>query len=264
MSVAPAPAPRTWTPAAGTVALLDLDPELGAQLDPERFAAARSVLVVPVVRLPRGEWAGAELRSIGHQNVGLLVVDGALAREVVIEDTVSTDLLGQGDLIRPWSADGELQLLSRHVRWHALADTRLAVLGRNFGAALVRFPEVNAALIERACAHARRLATTAAISHLNSVERRILALLWHLAERWGRVTAEGVMVPLALSHRQLGELVGARRPTVSAAVASLRRQGTLLRRRDATWLLTGKPPAASGDAAAHRGTPHRRQLLPVS
>ena len=31
--------------------------------------------MVRVLRLPRGEWAGDELSSISHQNVGLLMVD---------------------------------------------------------------------------------------------------------------------------------------------------------------------------------------------
>jgi CRP/FNR family cyclic AMP-dependent transcriptional regulator len=244
--------PPRWRPPASTVSLLDADPELGAHLSPERLALARSELRVGMVRLRRGEWAGDEPAA---DAVGLLLVGGVVAREVVIDRTVSSELLGAGDLIRPWAGEGEPKMLRRHVRWHVLADARLAVLGRRFGAALVRFPEVNVALLDRACAHAQRLATTQAISHLTSVERRLIALFWHLAERWGRVTGDGVVVPLTLSHRLLGELVGARRPTVTTALATLRREGRLLRRDDATWLLLGEPagtPAQTGRAVAHR------------
>ena len=60
---------------------------------------------------------------------------------------------------------------------------------------------------------------TQAISQLVRVDRRLLALFWHLAERWGRVTGDGVLVPLTLSHRMLSQLVGARRPTVSTALS---------------------------------------------
>jgi CRP/FNR family transcriptional regulator, cyclic AMP receptor protein len=255
MAVAAVPHPPR---SARMESLLDIDAELGAGLHGERLAAARSALVVRVVRLPRGEWAGARASPVSADNVGLLVVDGALAREVVLADTVSSELLGPGDLVRPWAGDGEIELLARQFRWQVLAEAEVAVLGRQFGAALARFPEVNFALFERACAHARRLATTQAISHMNSVERRVLSLFWHLAERWGRVTSGGVLVPLALSHRQLGELVGARRPTISAAVATLRREESLVRRPDATWLLTGDPPSG---AAPPPAIPHRRQLL---
>ena len=53
-------------------------------------------------------------------------------------------------------------------------------------------------------------------------------------------------MPLVLSHRLIGELVGARRPTVSTALAELARDGQLVRRDDGTWLLTGEPVAVPG------------------
>jgi CRP/FNR family cyclic AMP-dependent transcriptional regulator len=55
------------------------------------------------------------------------------------------------------------------------------------------------------------------------------------------VSGEGVVVPLALSHRVLGQLVGARRPTVSSAISELGRRGELLRRDDGSWVLKGEP-----------------------
>jgi len=249
--------PVTRSPAT---ALLDLDPDLGADLSPDRFSRARAELVVRVVRLPRGEWAGHGLSSISHQNVGLLMLDGVIAREVVLEDTVSTELLGAGDLIRPWAGGEDPQLLANEVRWQVLADARLAVLGRSFAVAVGRFPEVYGVLLDRLCAHAQRLATTQAIAHLNSVDRRLLALFWHLSERWGRVSSEGVIVPLTLSHRLLAEIIGARRPTVSTALKELELGGRLLRRDDATWLLTGDPPGAPANGA-RRIVPHRRRLI---
>lgn len=257
-----APPRSTVTALAQRVALLDLDPDLGADLAPDRFARARAELTARAVRLPRGEWDGNALSRTDNQNVGLLVVDGVIAREIVLDDTVSTELLGAGDLIRPWGREGEPRLLAHAVRWQVLAEARLAVLGRGFAVAVARWPEVNAALLDRACLRAQRLATTQAICHLNSVERRLLALFWHLAERWGRMTPEGLVVPLKLSHRLLSELVGARRPTVSAALAALAREGTLLRRDDASWLLSGEPPAAP-TTTVRRVVAHRRRLLAV-
>jgi CRP/FNR family transcriptional regulator, cyclic AMP receptor protein len=54
-----------------------------------------------------------------------------------------------------------------------------------------------------------------------------------------------VVVPLALTHRILGQLVGARRPTVSTALSELAERGELVRRPDGSWLLRGDPPDAS-------------------
>ena len=108
---------------------------------------------------------------------------------------------------------------------------------------------------------AERLATTQAISQLTRVDRRVLALLWHVAERWGRVTPDGVVVPLTLSHRMLGQLVGAHRPTVSTAVRLLARTGELSRRPDGSWLLSGEPMGLQPAGDAGRVVPMRRRLL---
>jgi CRP/FNR family transcriptional regulator, cyclic AMP receptor protein len=151
-------------------------------------------------------------------------------------------------------------LLGQRVRWQALAETRLAVLNRAFGVALSRFPEVTAMLLDRLDGRAERLATTKAIAQLNSVDRRLLALFWHLAEDWGRMTSEGIVVPLTLSHRRLGELVGARRPTVSCALAKLSRDRKLIRRGDDSLLLADEPDGTLAPVSA-RMILHRRRLL---
>jgi CRP/FNR family cyclic AMP-dependent transcriptional regulator len=108
-------------------------------------------------------------------------------------------------------------------------------------------------LFDRLNERSLRLATSQAISQLTCVDRRLMALFWHLAERWGRVSGDGVIVPLRLTHALLGQLVGARRPTVSTALSKLIERGELLRRPDGSWLLRGDPPEA--DALASRATP---------
>jgi len=243
---------------AGVAFLLDLDPDLGQYLLEEpRRTRARAELRVRLMRLPRGEWAGAALTSANSTHLGLLVLEGAISREIVLADTVSSELLGPGDLIRPWDADGAPRLLGQQSRWHVLAAARLAVLTAGFGGALVHYPEVNAVLIQRLDDRAERLAALKAVAQLNSVRRRLIALFWHLAERWGRMTADGIVVPLTLSHRLLGELVGARRPTVSAALSALAREGRLVRRGSGGWLLVDAPE----QTPETRVVSHRRRLL---
>ena len=60
-------------------------------------------------------------------------------------------------------------------------------------------------------------------------DARIALLLWHLAERWGIVVADGILVPLPLTHRLIGQLVGAERPSVSHALARLSSAGLVTR-----------------------------------
>ena len=49
-----------------------------------------------------------------------------------------------------------------------------------------------------------------------------MLLLWHLAARWGRVEASGIRVCLPLTHRLLGQMVAAERPSISHALSRLR------------------------------------------
>jgi hypothetical protein len=252
--------PRSEPGAGQGRALLQLDPELGQLLTGERRAQAERELRVRVTTFPVGEWDGGRLADADPSHLGLLLVEGVLAREVVLSDTVSTELLGPGDIVRPWHLEGPPELLPVEVRWNALAAVRLALIDRRASAHLGRYPEIGAVIVDRLSERAQRLAITQAISQLNRVDRRLLALFWHLAERWGRVSRDGIAVPLALSHRLIGELVGARRPTVSTALAELARDQQLVRRDDGTWLLTGEPVAASASAA--EVIRQRRRLMP--
>jgi hypothetical protein len=242
------------------VSLLDLDPDLGQLLDGDRLAAARHELRVAVHALDAGPWEVDKLAGTSPDHIGLLILDGVLAREVLVSDTVSTELLGPGDVVRPWRMQGDSTLLRLGVRWNVLTRSRVALLDRRFAAQLVGFAEVNAALIDRVNERALRLAVTQAISQLNRVDRRLLALFWHLAERWGKMTSDGVALPMTLSHRMLGQLIGARRPTVSTALSELAREGEVRRRDDGTWLLTGAP-VGMPEPEIERVIPMRRRLL---
>jgi CRP/FNR family transcriptional regulator, cyclic AMP receptor protein len=226
------------------IRLLEVDPELGALLSPARRADAERDLVVRTHRIAVGPWDIARLSAAGSDHVGLLVLDGVLSRELIVADHVSAELLGPGDLVRPWQATTGAGLLPVQAVWSILSSVTLAVLDRRFAAESARYPEITAALFDRLGERSLRLATTQAISQLTRVDRRLKALFWHLAERWGRVSGDGVVVPLALTHRILGQLVGARRPTVSTALSELAEREELVRRADGSWLLRGDPPDA--------------------
>jgi CRP/FNR family cyclic AMP-dependent transcriptional regulator len=238
------PTPGTADP----VRLLDADPDLGALLNPARREQAERELVVRTHRLAIGPWDVSRLAGATADHVGLLIVDGVLARELLIADDVSMELLGPGDLVRPWRSPGRVALLPVEAVWSVLSPLTLAVLDRRLAAELTRYPEITATLLDRLSERSQRLATTHAISQLTRVDRRLKTLFWHLAERWGCVSGDGVIVPLALTHRLLGQLVGARRPTISAAVAELAKRNELVRRPDGSWLLRGDPPDAHSPA----------------
>jgi hypothetical protein len=241
LSATPVPRSTVHDARIGGVRVLDEDPDLAAQLTGLRLHEARARLVARIMQRAKGEWALPHSREAGQPRLGLLVLDGVLVRDVLMEDTVSTELLGAGDLVRASPVDHPSRLLRSTVRWTVLEPVRIALLGQRFAAAVADYPEVNAALMDRVTERAERLAVTQAICQLNGVDRRVISLLWHLAERWGRVATGGVVVPLPLPHRIIASMVGARRPTVSTAIARLAADGTIERRRDGTWLLRNEP-----------------------
>jgi CRP/FNR family transcriptional regulator, cyclic AMP receptor protein len=240
--------------------LLDVDPDLGEFLTPEQARDAHRRLVVRLRRLETGPWAAASLSVADPGHLGLLLLDGVIMREVLTTDVAATELLGPGDVVRPWQLADEASLLRAQVRWSVLCDARVAVLDRRLAQQLTSFPEVMSLLMERMGGRSQRLAIAQAIAQLNRVDQRLLTLFWHLAERWGRMTPDGIAVPLTLSHRLLGQLVGARRPTVSTALGELAAQGKVLRRTDGSWLLPGTPPGEP-DARIMRFVPPRRRFM---
>jgi hypothetical protein len=100
-----------------------------------------------------------------------------------------------------------------------------------------------------------RASFTQNLAQLTRVHDRVLVLLWHLAERFGRVTPDGVVVPLRLTHRMIARLVGARRPSVTTAIAALERTGTIERRGDGAIVLHDQPRAALLRAVRSGGGP---------
>ncbi|MGH2969841.1 MAG: Crp/Fnr family transcriptional regulator [Solirubrobacteraceae bacterium] len=244
-----------------TVRLLEVDPDLGALLSEPRRADAERELAVRTCHVPTGPWDVTRLRGTSADHIGLLVLEGVLSRELVVADHVSAELLGPGDVLRPWQTGNRASLLPVDAVWSVLSPLTVAMLDRRFAAELARYPEITSALLDRLGERSIRLATTQAISQLTRVDRRLRALFWHLAERWGRVSGQGVIVPLALTHRILGQLVGARRPTVSTALAELADRGELVRRADGSWLLRGDPPDAQSLARRQHGSQGRGQDL---
>jgi CRP/FNR family transcriptional regulator, cyclic AMP receptor protein len=227
---------------AEKIPVLAADPELGALLSDSRRAEAEHDLVALTQMLWVGPWDVSRLSRASAEHLGLLVLEGVISREVVIADHISAELLGPGDVVRPWQGTAPTRLLPRQAVWSVLATATIALLDRRFAVVAARYPEVIAALFDRVSERSHRLATTQAISQLTRVDRRLSALFWHLAERWGRVSGDGVVIPLALTHRILAQLVGARRPTVSTALRDLAERGELVRRGDGSWLLRGQPP----------------------
>lgn len=220
--------------------LLREDPDLGEAVSPARRADAVAECTAPTLRIPRGRWAIATAPAT-PDGIGLLVLGGLLIRRVGIDGRFGSELLGEGDLLRPWQGEDAEPALSRTTGWRVLEPVTVAVLDADAARRMAHYPELTGRLVDRALERSRNLAVNMAIVQQARVTARLHMLFWHLADRWGRVRREGVILPLHLTHTVLAELVAARRPTVTSSLTELARQ-RLVATADEGWLLGGEPP----------------------
>jgi CRP/FNR family transcriptional regulator, cyclic AMP receptor protein len=229
-------------PMAGhLVQLLVEDPDLAGGLEGVRLHRAERDLIVETSIALKGSWEPEVDAAGARGGFGLLLLRGLIVRRVGRTGRYGAELLGPGDVIRPWQHDGEDIALPFAVHFQVLEATTFASLDLRFAARAGPYPEVPAALLGRAMQRSRTLAVNMAIAHYQRTDRRLLLLLWHLADRWGRVTPEGVRLRLSLTHQLLADLVAARRPSVSTALQHLAREGFVTRAGDG-WILHGEPP----------------------
>jgi CRP/FNR family transcriptional regulator, cyclic AMP receptor protein len=228
--------------ASATISIVDADPELADLLDDDELERARHEALTRVQRLSTGEWdvSGALEPDVHHR--GFLVVEGLLSREVDVLGRRCVELIGPCDVMRPWSWDDAGSHVRAEVGWEVLESSKLAVLDHALVTRINPWPQLGVELFNRGTRRAHHLAVALAIAHHQRVEDRLLLTLWHLAERWGKVTPDGILVPLPLSHSRLAEIVGAHRPSVTTAMGALAKDGKVSRRDDGDWLLHGEPP----------------------
>jgi CRP/FNR family transcriptional regulator, cyclic AMP receptor protein len=221
--------------------VLDEDFDL-AELVPEgRADAARQSSLAAVIDIPTGLWDARRDADLARDGYGLLVLEGVLVRRVGYGGRYGAELLAAGDLLRPWEFDG-VDSIGFETGWRVLVGTRMAVLDLLWTERMGHYPKVGPALAGRALLRSRRLTALMAIAQQPRLDDRLWMLFWELADRYGRVHADGVHLDLPLTHEVLSHLVAARRPSVSGALTKLADQGRLSR-NGRGWVLHGEPPA---------------------
>ena len=224
------------------ISIIDADPDLGDLLSPGDLARAQREAVTRVSRLSPGAWDAAAAQEPAEHHRGFLIVDGLLSRTVQVLGKRCVELVGHGDVMRPWRWDDEGSHVRAEIGWQVLEETQLAVLDHAFVLRIVPWPQLGLELFNRGTRRAHHLAVALAIAHHQRVDDRLVLTLWHLAERWGRVHRDGIVVPLPLGHQRLADLVGASRQSVTTALGELKRDGVLSRRDGGEWVLHGDPP----------------------
>jgi CRP-like cAMP-binding protein len=215
------------------VSLRELCLELGAG-SLEDPAAQRREIAVAAVRVDVGPMPAATIAAGRGAVDGALVVRGLVLADTCLAGRTATQLVGPGDVL-PLAPDAGATLPGT-MAFRVAEVATLVPLDERFMALARQWPAIGGLLMRAAARQLVRGATHQAISQLSRIELRLLAIMWHLAERWGRVTPQGLALELELTHTMLGQLVGARRPTVSLALKGLAEDGTLVRRQRG-WLV---------------------------
>jgi CRP/FNR family transcriptional regulator, cyclic AMP receptor protein len=204
--------------------LLDLDDDLAAEFDIRARIEARRLATVRVLDAEVGEGDLRAWFEAARGGMGLLILDGLLAFEMQVGDRTTTELLGAGDLLQPPAGKPD-ELLEGMAAWRVLYPTRLGLLDAGFADRVRPWPQIGQALMSRACRRTTDINVLRAITAQPRLEVRLDLLLWHLAGRWGRVEPAGIRLTLPLTHRLLGQLAAAERPSISHALARLARAG---------------------------------------
>jgi hypothetical protein len=224
------------------ISIVDADSDLADLLDEsERERAGREALT-RVRTLPIGAWEAADAVEPDLHHRGFLIIDGLVSREVDVLGRRCVELLGPGDVLRPWRWDPDGSHVHAEVGWAVLEPTELAVLDHKLVLRMNPWPQLGLELFARGTRRAHALAVALAIAHHPRVADRLLLTLWNVAERWGRVRPDGIVLPLPLPHQRLADLIGAHRPSVTTAIGELTRSGALSRGDDGAWVLHGAPP----------------------
>jgi hypothetical protein len=231
--------------------LLDLDVDLADELDPDIRRHARAAATAMTFELGTGRVTLDDWFMAAANGPGLLLLDGVMALSVRVDDRITAELVGSGDLLQPMWGGSVDQLLWCEVSWRALLPVRFALLDGAFAKRVRFWPQIGHGLLRRGGRRVINLNVQRAITAQPRLEVRLALLLWHLAGRWGKVERGGVRLPLPLTHQLLGQLVGAERPSVSHALARLAHNGLVTGQGD-EWHLHGsledQLPAMMADA----------------
>lgn len=219
----------------GTVRLLDAEPSLARGIERSVLDDAREKLVAEVRRVDPGEWEDAHRAPPSPLFIGYLILEGAFTREITVSSRPSLELLGPGDLIRPWVVPRALDVMHVTDEWSLISIGHVAVIGAEFHEQAMGFPTILTVLMDRVVARARWLGFQVALSQLTRIDHRLLLTFRYVAERWGVKEPRGTRIPIRLSHRNLAAMIGARRPKVSSALTALAGKGLIEQAADGTW-----------------------------
>jgi CRP/FNR family transcriptional regulator, cyclic AMP receptor protein len=219
-----------------TTSLVATLPEIVASVPAEDRPLAERTLIVPLVSARDADLADVISTQIPGA-FDFLIVDGVVLKETTLDGRSALELLGRGDLLAPPLMPAR-QLESRALsRYLAHGQTSLAAIEDHVRQAARRWPGIADFLHDRLARQTHHASMQLATLHLPRVENRLIALFADLAERFGHMAADGILIDLPLTHEIIGGLVASRRPTVTLALTQLASNGMITRLEGDRWKL---------------------------
>ncbi len=222
----------------GTVSLIEVEPQLAAELEDDERERARRAIMAAAIEVAPGPWEEPAAGYGGGNAYGVLVADGFVLRTVTMGERGTAQLFGPGDVMQSWPQEDLPSPVTVEVTWTVVSRATLVRLDDRVIALAGRWPSVLRRLAWRASSVAGRVSLQVAIARVPRLEERVLLLFWGLAERWGYMTPTGMLLPIRLTHEAIAALTAASRPPVSSALSQLSRDGVLCRTPEG-WRLTG-------------------------
>lgn len=226
-----------------TTSLVGVLPEIVAGVAVKDRPLVERALIVPVISA-RDDDLAEVIRTQTPAAFDFLLVDGVVLKETTLAGRSALELLGPGDLLAP-PLTAARQLEARAVsRYLAHGRVSLAAIERHVREAARHWPAIADFLHDRLARQTHHASMHLAMLHLPRIEERLIALFADLGERFGHVSADGILIDLPLTHELIGGLVGARRPTVTLALHALASRGLIERLPDGRWKLARSVLAA--------------------
>lgn len=220
------PAPRHALPPLETLAPFE------AFSEEEGRALER---LLPALRWPEGATVPEVLRETDQL---VVIRAGMLAWHCPTPSggEVVVGLLGPGDAVPVSGARPPCRMTPIGETWVS------SISAEHLQRLIARVPRLGFGLVTALAGQLEETARAAAALSEVRVEDRLMGVFSRLAARHGRVTPEGIRLPMLFTHSRWAELVGASREAVTAALLRLRRRGTVICRGRTVIL----PPEAAG------------------
>ena len=223
-------------PSVTTASLVATLPEILASVPAQDRPLVERTLIVPLVSARDQDLADVISTQIPGA-FDFVIVDGVVLKETTLTRRSALELLGRGDLLAPPLTPAR-QLESRAVsRYLAHGPASLAAIEDRVRQAARRWPGIADFLHDCLARQTHHASMHLAMLHLPRAEDRLIALFSDLAERFGHIAADGILIDLPLTHEIIGGLVASRRPTVSLALQQLASEGVIARLEGDRWRL---------------------------